>query len=502
MRRGFTIIEEILAMSILSIYIVSATLFISTMLQSVATISSRQQAVSIAVSNIHAEFENSEQGFISIAPIATSTQGIYQSSVSIQIESDGTAKDIESYVQWKDVFKQIHHIEISTFIYDSSFQPDTYECNSIPWDNQTVFQQLFLSFNNLLPGNLLTSSHAISSMNVSSSTLYAIASSTTQKTDPDLFIFNISSSTKPIYESSLDTSPSTKLGLNGISINTQYVYAANGSQSNFATCKTGSSCAQLQVIDVQNASAPVLLANFQLATTALPYASGSEGQSVGKSIAYSQGRIYLGLSKGPNVLGDEFNIIDVRNPSSPLWLGGYHVGRSINKIRIKGAYAYLATDGPEEEVLILDISDPAHITTISSFTAPGSSLYGYGKDLSFASSTILLGRSYAQGSNDFIALSLDPDHILTTLNAEIAASSSNPISITSILSFNNSAYVLTNEDLEFWDLVDTSNPKQSFQSISAASQSINTSLACSSSTLYVSSIGITGSTTLSILKRI
>jgi hypothetical protein len=501
MIRGFSIIEELIAFALLSIYICSATFFISTCLQALSTIPLRQQAISIALANIHAEFQNNSQSFLDVTSVATSTDGIYQSSVSVELQPNGTTKKLQSYVLWRDGFLQTHQIEIPAFVSDLSIQPDTYECDSAMWSSSTLFTPSQQLFSSLLPANIAANAGSISTLNVASTTLYAIASSTVLKTDPDIFMFDISSSTNPEYEGDLDSAPSTKLGLNSVAISKGYIYAANGSQPNFATCKTGAACSQLQIINSVDPANPTVTTNFQLSTTTAPFATGSEGQSIGKSIAYSEGRVYLGLSKDANTLGDEFNIIDVRNPSSPQWLGGYHVGRSVNRIRIKGAFAYLATDGPQEEVLVVNISDPAHILLVSSFTAPGNSLYGYGKDLTFASSTILLGRSYAQGSSDFMALTLDSQNSLTQLNSEISASSSNPISIESLLSFNDSVYIVTNNDLEFWDLVDTPNPIQKIPSIPVSSLNTNTSIACSGTTLYISSIATTSSSSLLILNR-
>jgi hypothetical protein len=284
---------------------------------------------------------------------------------------------------------------------------------------------------------------------------------------------------------SLDTSPTTKQGISAVAAAGSYIYVANSVKSNFATCKTSSSCAQLQVIDIHSESEPVVLDNYQLATTSLPYATGSGGQASAKSIAYASGRVYLGLTKSGSAQGDEFNIIDVTTPTSPQWLGGYSIGRSVNKIRIKGAYAYIATDGPQEEVLVLNISDPTHISLVYSFNAPGSSLYGYGKDLDFASTSVVLGRSYAQGSQDLFTLSANPQGSFST--------------IISLLTHNESVYVLTSADLEFWRNISNGTPTEVNSETLLSSSSTATSLACNGNNLYMSSVDGSDESHLDIL---
>jgi hypothetical protein len=207
----------------------------------------------------------------------------------------------------------------------------------------------------------------------------------------------------------------------------------------------------------------------------------------------------LGLTKSGSAQGDEFNIIDVTTPTSPQWLGGYSIGRSVNKIRIKGAYAYIATDGPQEEVLVLNISDPTHISLVYSFNAPGSSLYGYGKDLDFASTSVVLGRSYAQGSQDLFTLSANPQGSFSTINSEIAATSSNPISVISLLTHNESVYVLTSADLEFWRNISNGTPTEVNSETLLSSSSTATSLACNGNNLYMSSVDGSDESHLDIL---
>jgi hypothetical protein len=495
---GFSILELLIAFTIMSSSIISLTALISTLREAVVSSALEKGAFSIATEEINQEYKNDSQNFLSVTSLSTTTNGIYKQSLTVQLNSDGVTKDLTSIVQWKDDWNNSHSIQVSATVSDLSEQPDTAEC-TFDIKNALPPTDTELLFKDLLPPSLSTTTHPISFVTISNSTFFAISSSTVNKTDPDLFIFALATSTLPSYMGSLDTSPTTKQGISAVAAAGSYIYVANSVKSNFATCKTSSSCAQLQVIDIHSESEPVVLDNYQLATTSLPYATGSGGQASAKSVAYASGRVYLGLTKSGSAQGDEFNIIDVTTPTSPQWLGGYSIGRSVNKIRIKGAYAYIATDGPQEEVLVLNISDPTHISLVYSFNAPGSSLYGYGKDLDFASTSVVLGRSYAQGSQDLFTLSANPQGSFSTINSEIAATSSNPISVISLLTHNESVYVLTSADLEFWRNISNGTPTEVNSETLLSSSSTATSLACNGNNLYMSSVDGSDESHLDIL---
>jgi sugar lactone lactonase YvrE len=69
-----------------------------------------------------------------------------------------------------------------------------------------------------------------------------------------------------------------------------------------------------------------------------------------------------------------FSIYDISNPTSPSLLGSFTAANNINNIYIYGNYAYLAESGSIE---IIDISNPALITSVKNYTlSSGSSSNG------------------------------------------------------------------------------------------------------------------------------
>jgi hypothetical protein len=79
---------------------------------------------------------------------------------------------------------------------------------------------------------------------------------------------------------------------------------------------------------------------------------------------------YVGTTSGSSK--PEFTIYNISNPSTPTYVGSYLVGSSVNRIIVSGNYAYLATANTSSEVRILNITNKAAPTLISSVNLSGS----------------------------------------------------------------------------------------------------------------------------------
>jgi len=194
--------------------------------------------------------------------------------------------------------------------------------------------------------------------------IYETVNSSTQSS-PDFFIIDTSIPMVPKLVSSLNTGP----GLADIAVAGHYVYVANES-----------SISQLQIIDIEDRSHPVVSASLKLP---LPQASTTLPHAV--SISYNNGLIFLGTVKWS---GNEFNIIDVTNPPSPVYLGGFDTDTIVNDVYVALPYAYVA-DADADQMRVLNISDPKHIDFVSGFSPAGSSVLE-GKVFSVESTDTLL----------------------------------------------------------------------------------------------------------------
>jgi len=158
----------------------------------------------------------------------------------------------------------------------------------------------------------------------------------------DFFIIDMENPASPYILSTLNTGP----GLSSIEVAGPFAFVANMGTTN-----------QLQIIDIRDRETPILLSKLKLpppqASSTLPFAT---------SIFYSHGLIYLGTEKWK---GMEFSIIDVHNPNSPQYLGGFETNTLVKDIYIRNNRAYIATSD-EEQIKVLNVSTPENIIKIDS----------------------------------------------------------------------------------------------------------------------------------------
>jgi hypothetical protein len=197
--------------------------------------------------------------------------------------------------------------------------------------------------------------------------IYESADSAT-RADPDVYIIDATNPSQEKIISSLSTGP----GIAALAMSGTYLFLANEA-SNF----------QLQVVDISDRTHPVLINQLKLP----PLTTSTS--TVKASSIYSDGdKVYIGTTKRD---GTEFSVVSVANPRSPVYLGGYEVGSTVHSIRIVGTYAYIATSDIEQ-LIVLDISNPAHIQKISSFSPDGSSILD-GKAVEVSSTTLYFTRN-------------------------------------------------------------------------------------------------------------
>lgn len=197
------------------------------------------------------------------------------------------------------------------------------------------------------------------------------------------------------------TSPPTftfekSLGSNSVSQGfTSLAIATSTTAGNYAYVTTASTTAQFQVIDIAPTPAVVL------STYKLPNATGL----VPNTLFYKDGYVYIGLPN--NSGGPEFYIIDVHNPLVlPTPLATYEVGSGVNTIVIKSGYAFLATDNPMKELVVLDLNDLAHPAPRGVYNALGSdtSTFGLGKSFYTVGDTLYFGRYYISSDHELVVL--------------------------------------------------------------------------------------------------
>jgi Tfp pilus assembly protein PilV len=155
---GFSILELLIAFTIMSSSIISLTALISTLREAVVSSALEKGAFSIATEEINQEYKNDSQNFLSVTSLSTTTNGIYKQSLTVQLNSDGVTKDLTSIVQWKDDWNNSHSIQVSATVSDLSEQPDTAEC-TFDIKNALPPTDTELLFKDLLPPSLSATTH-------------------------------------------------------------------------------------------------------------------------------------------------------------------------------------------------------------------------------------------------------------------------------------------------------------------------------------------------------
>lgn len=292
-----------------------------------------------------------------------------------------------------------------------------------------------------------------------------ITADSPSKSKSDFYIVNSSNPVTPVILGKLDTGP----GLNAVSFRTPYAYVANSSING-----------QLQIIDTTNTASPALITTYKLP------GAYSDNTTIGNSIAYSSGKIFLGTKKSQI---SEFHVIDVSSPNSPTELGSFEIGNTINAILVIGSYAYIATPN-NEELWVLDISNPANIKKVSGYDATGGS--GNGKSLSFWGPNLLLGRTLGSKELHVLNIQNPPPANLSSLGSQGINDSINVN-----LYRGNLAFLGTNTQLEIWNLTNlAAMTKVSTLTLPTASAGMG----CDGPYLYIGTLGTNGKSDKDVLK--
>ncbi len=486
---GFSTLELLIACSLISTTVVSITLLTIQLPTALANGRRELGALTHANNLIEEAFITGAYDFPAVISIATTTVSIgtdyAKTSLDVVLGLDGQTKNLTATTQWYDSYGHEQFSVLSGLLTDTTIQNTSNLCASRlsgDWIHPYMY-----TLPKIFP--------SLSSLSIWRTTLAIAASHSPLKNDSTLFLYDISSSTAPVFITSTDNATSTKNGVASIALTGSQLYVANASTPSFSSCTTSAVCSQLQIFGVQTTSSSsattstlALVANYQLPTSTPPFATGSGGQSSGRSIFFLNGLVYLGLVKTNTTQGMEFNVIDVHLPNRPVWLGGISIGRTVNQIRVRQGYAYLATDDPRAELIVLDVHDPQNITRASTYDAPGSSTWGYGESLAIQPNNILaLGRSYTPDGPELSILNMASATKPFLLSSEKLSSTTNPVGVTALGIQDFMTFALTDSALQLWDMTNPLNPQHYGDPLPlpTGSKGSSTAMTCKDNTLFI-----------------
>ncbi len=347
-------------------------------------------------------------------------------------------KEVKSTIAWQSAGRALSLFQ--TTLVTNRQAGGTGTCSSVltgDWKNPILTNYEFGKDLVGDPANIFP----ISAIEAYKGKLFVSIDNSTSSSLPTFFEFDISNPSLPILLGSVDNDSSSIAGPNAIAVTDTYAYVASSKGSNFSTCVSGS-CGQLQIIDVSG-PAPILKKTFKI-----PGVTGAGGQAIGKSIFYKNGLVYLGLSK--TLSGPEFNIIDVSNPLSLVYKGGYSVSNAVNDIFVKDSKAYIATPN-SENMTIVDVVNSSSPLRLGGYSPAGGS---NGESIYTVGNTVYLGRTF--GTNEFHILDAK-NPVSPSITASKDIGTGTGTSINSLFARDYLAFMITNAKFEVWNILDPVN---------------------------------------------
>ncbi len=347
--------------------VVIGVVFGNQVLMSVISLS--DEAMSRAVEKLE-EFKIEREHEWAFATTSVSvTEGIFEYQIETADVSPCT-KLATSSASWHGGSGELHTRSFSSLVINQTEQRlYGFDCSVVPPQGDWSRPVLTNATSSFSVTELVTSIDALGNL------LY-VGVNPQSAPGSDFYIVDMSAVDPAVPLGSLNTGP----GIAALDATRDLVFAATVSRN-----------AQLQIIDVANPETPFVLSSYKLPGV---YTDAT----VGLSIFYYDSRIYLGTNKSQ--IG-EFHIIDVSDTSNPFELGSYELNAGVNSLVVRDTYAYVATPN-NEEVTVLDVSNPGGIQRVGGFDAPGGS--GNGKSLALLGNRLYVGRTV--GGREFYILDI------------------------------------------------------------------------------------------------
>ncbi len=377
----------------------------------------------------------------------------------MQTQSDHLTKKVTALVSWAGEYNRPQYVSLGVYLtdFDDALSSDT--CNTELAGNWSapIIANTVQNFAQLVGDSAGT--YTLTDVKAYEGKLYVTASNSASSKET-FFIFTIAGG-NPVLLAKLDNDAKDNTGLAAVALASttagSYAYVAGALTSD-----------QLQIIDINNPATSTII-TYKIPASDVPNAGA------GNAIFYQDGYVYVGLVASG---GGEFNIIDVRNPKSPQWVGSYSVGNTINAIYVSGAYAYIASPNAQN-LIVLDISDKTKPPVFAGSYPPATSANG--ERVIARGDTVYLGRTY--GTNELYLLNAATPSNITSLGTKDLGVGSNT-SINGMVLRSNIAFLLTNKQLVSYDLSNPAAIAAYAAPLALPNAASGAALACEGNTLY------------------
>lgn len=378
-------------------------------------------------------------GQFSSVVASSSTENIFSKNLAV-LDISPCRKDITSSINWSVQVNRSQNVFLTTsLVSQEEAEALGEDCELTPpsqnWEIDCPPQHGF----DFTPGGLAATGLDLLRRG---NNKYAILTSGKGSVDKhDFWIVDVTTKTSINLVSSINTGPDA----NDVDAFGNYAFVANNNT-------TG----QLIVIDISNLSSPATISYKNL-----PGVNPAGSWPQAREVFYYNDRVYVGTRE---TAGPEFHIFDVSNPSNPVHLGSREINHTIHNIIVRGDYAYLATSADQNELIILNVSNPASIQPAfpgvgnpepMGFNAPGSQ---DGKSIYLLGDKLYLGRDRGTGANyDFLVLDIKNPNSVSQLGAVLLNLNPNTAAQGSIVSAGL-AFIVTSDQNKGFQLWNVANP--------------------------------------------
>lgn len=350
-------------------------------------------------------------------------------------------KDVVASVSWEARQGRLQNISVtSSLVSEEEAQALGLDCELTPPVGQSVIECPPQYGYDLNPAGL--SGSGLDFFRRGLNKYVALSSNKGSAEKHDFWVINVTDRTAIMLESSINVGPNS----NDVDVFGNYAFVANDDVTD-----------QLVVVDITDLANPATVAYATL-TGVDP--AGSEPEA--REIFYYDNKVYVGTWR---TAGPEFHVFDVSDPSNPVHLGSRELNHSIRQIVVRGNYAYLATSSNQDELIILDISDPSNIQP--AFPGVGNpETWHYnalgdldGQSLYLLGNKLYLGREKGSGTNhDFLILDISNPASVTLLGSKLLNLNPNT-GVVGIIVSSNLAFVATSDQNKGFIILDISDPQ-------------------------------------------
>lgn len=362
-RKGFSIVEILLALAIVSVGITGATVLAFGSQDAVRDAGLSQDALYKVEKGLENAFADLQRDWNSLAASAVLASDITSQSTTAVLVVDETecVKRVESRADWDVPQRSQASSLISLFTSTSTIAALGGNCNTTPGTNDWDFPSSY-GHADLSPNGV--KGRDVDVVRRGTQLIAYFGSEHASDSNEDFWIIDATIPTAPTIISQIDIGDALGGGANGrlnsIVAAGNYVYGAAHDDT-----------AQFVVIDVTDLNNPTVVA-----TSTLSGVSGSAPE--GKTIAYYNNMVYVGTDR---TAGAELHIFDVSDPENPVEInvvGGapLELNHNVEDMVVRDGMLYIASSADQCELMIIDASNPNVMTNPCPAVVPaGATVY-------------------------------------------------------------------------------------------------------------------------------